>query len=559
MLRLSASRYLTHSVIVALLTAGAFLAFRAAYFEGIRSSDGANYATVARNVAEGRGLVSSVVQPGLMSVVPSGPNGQAFVIQAPLWPLLLSYAFRIGGATEATLLSLSGALLVAIALEVWWLTLLMTRSTAWAYLAWAFLITNPFVIGTSLAGANVMLQASILGAVFLLAWPALRWWTVLLTGIMLGLACVTRENSIFAAAAVAFMWYRQLDARHDRGERRWFLLGLRSPRPLGVLALAVGVVLLITLVPVRLEASRKAAVIGHGDAPVLRMTFLYYTSVADQGWYFLYDHPMLRVDPKAYFWEHPGELAGKVWYQLRVLFAKETVPALLSFLPWFVPIMAPWLLNGPSARWMTYGLFSVLGVQVLVGSITILNFIYFFAFLPVIVVAVVATARELWTNAQTALRRQSILRATGLAALCAYALAPLPVNATLLVTGVKPGTGDYHLSRRAERDLARFLVEHTETDAVVSSSHAALIAWNTRRTIVMYSGHPGYTIGGSPMWLAIDQQLPIDYIMLNSLALESPNRPLLNGFRQVATLKTPDVEAWLFARPGRNGRAAKGQ
>jgi hypothetical protein len=392
----------------------------------------------------------------------------------------------------------------------------------------------------------VLLQSFLLMAIFLACGAAPRVWNVLLVGLLLGIACVTRENSALAFPAIALMWHQRLSLRGTTARRRASLLFLTSAAGRNRLVLALAVVGVLAVIPVWMEASRKAAVIGHADAPVLRMTLLYYTSIADQGWYYLYQHPMLAVDPKAFFREHPEELFRKMVFQFRVLFLRETVPAMLSFLPFFVPVLVPRL--APTARGRT-GIWATLvfaATQVIVGAMTFLNFTYFFAFLPMIVTGITATAAGLLPIAA---RAGCSLRQWGSRGLLAYALAPCFVNAALLTKGGKPGTGDYHLSPAAERALSGFIGRNTEATSVIACSHSALMAWDTGRTILMYSSQPRYTIGDTPMWRAVDSRVRIDYILLNSLASETPERILLPGFRLVASAPLAgEGEAWLFGR-----------
>lgn len=514
----------------------AFTLFAFAYFNGLRSSDGANYAVVARNFSEGRGLTSSVIQPGLVGVVPTSKEGQASVIQAPLWPLLVAGGFWLAGPREGVFLLLSGVLFVIVLTQTWRMGHLLTGSVFGAWLAWGLAAFNPFVIGSAIAGTAAMLQASLVSAGLLLAATgALSGIGALKMGAILGLACVTRENSVFVLAPVAIIWAHRLrEAGYARGRLVARLLGL-------------SVIVLITVAaPVAIEAYRKASVIGRFDAPVLRLTFLYHASVADQGWYFIYDHPMLKINPVAYFVSHPDELLKKIWFQLRVPFAKETLPALLCFVPWFVPVLSPPHMRTGLPRVFGTGVIAALGLQVLLGSTSFLNFTYFYAFLPAICACVAASVFALCQTIASGSTRG--WRRSAMVAAALYGAAPLLINVTLLAAGRRPGTGDYHLSRSDERALSGFIRANTPRDAVLSASHSALLAWDTRHTIFQYSGHPLYVVQDSPMWRALDERVRIDYILLNSLASETPEQPLLPGFKQVARLQNNDLRAWLFTR-----------
>jgi hypothetical protein len=140
---------LLHSLLVLVLSAVACVIYYRHLTPGaLVSSDGCNYAAVARNFQEGRGLVSGVIQPGLMTVVPSTRDGQAFVIQAPLWPYLLSQWYGLFGATSGATLALCYLLCCLAGLLSWWVCYLMAGSKGMAYLVCAMLLTNPHYMGS---------------------------------------------------------------------------------------------------------------------------------------------------------------------------------------------------------------------------------------------------------------------------------------------------------------------------------------------------------------------------------------------------------------------------
>ncbi|HEX6512649.1 MAG TPA: hypothetical protein VF157_10145, partial [Chloroflexota bacterium] len=528
--RLSSRSLLLHSAVVVVFTALLLAVYHVMYFQGIRSSDGANYATIARNIAEGKGLISSVIQPGLMTVVPSTRDGQAFVIQAPLWPIVLGYWFKLFGVSTLALEALAGLLFTIGVVECWWLGYLLSKRVAAAYVAVALLASNPLIIGHIMAGSNVVLQGAIIGALFILMYCRLRWWTVLLSGILLGLGSVTRENTAFLGAGLALCWLLQL--RKKRPGKYW----LPAPRALATGAVCVVIVALLAWVPVSIEASRKAHAIGRADAPVMRLTALYETPAIDTGWYFIYDSPALQVNPVDYFREHPDQLLKKVIFQIRVAFIQQTVPALLSYTPLFIPVLLPWSLRSIRARAIGYALLLVLAIQVVVSSLSILNYIYFIAFLPVICALVAASVAALVAGAFAGFRKGWMwpLRIV----LAAYGLLPIVVNAYHMGRGEPVLTGDYQtfLTPDQEARLTNFIRSNTTSGSTIVMAFSPLMAWDTERTIIQYTSAPRYRPGPGEMWQRIDQQVPIDHVLFTSLIFEDESAPMLPGFHLESTL-----------------------
>lgn len=535
-----------HCITVVLLTCASLLVYHLLYYKGIRSSDGANYATIARNFAEGRGLVSSVIQPGLMTVVPSSQAGQAFVVQAPLWPIVLGGWFRLFGASTIALEALAGLLIVIATLECWLLAYLLSGKPIAGYLGIALMLANPYVIGHSMAGSNVAMQSAILGGLFLLMYLPLSWRSAVATGILMGLGIVTRENTIFVLPAVAVCWYVRLRSKEGSGR----VLGLNRQAVIRFVSV-LAVVLVITWTAESLETARKARAIGSIDAPVARLTSLYDTPVGNSGWYFIYDHPMLHIDPRAYFKEHPDVLVNKIIYEIRVLFIRQTLPAIMSYTPLFIPLILPWLFATTAARLVAWGLLIVSAVQVAVSSLSIMNFVYFIAFLPVIcsLVAVSVTALLGYFD-RVPLRKPGVSGVVRIL-LATYAMAPLVVNIGSMAKGVPVLTGDYEaITPAQERQFTAFILDNTSPSSVIASGSSALMAWDTRRTIIEYSANPDYHISDSPMWHLIDRQIRIDAILLSSIVGETADMPMLPGFVLKRSLETADLQAWLFARNG---------
>ena len=160
---------------------------------------------------------------------------------------------------------------------------------------------------------------------------------------MLSLAVVTREPSIFALPGVAGCWLAGgPSGTSPPGE------GLRAR--LARVAAYLVVVTAIVALALALEKKAVARAAGTAASPTLHATFLYYTPVLDANWYFSYDDPAMKIDPWRYFAAHPRVLIDKIVFQLRVCFLQQTLLPMQSSVPWFLPILAPWLLPHGAAR-----------------------------------------------------------------------------------------------------------------------------------------------------------------------------------------------------------------
>jgi len=513
--------------------------YHVCFFQGFQSSDGANYATVARNLLDGRGLTSSVIQPGLMTQVPSTRQGQAYVTQKPLWPTLLAGWFWLFGATPVSAVLLSYLFCLTAAGVAWILGYRLSGKSLGGHLAVGLLLSNPHYVGNVLAVYNVALHSALIALLFLLLWAPPTVPRAAAVGVVLALAVVTREPSIFVFPAIAFCW--AFDRPSATGTAR-AALRAHLVRVLGCLAVAAAIV--AASLAVEKKAVARAA--GTSATPTLRATFFYYTPVLDANWYFSYDDPAMRIDPRRYFAEHPRVLIDKILFQLRVCFVEQTLLPMQSSVPWFLPIFAPWVLPDRAARRVAVALLITLGMLVAAGSVTTLHLQYFLAFLPVIEAGVAATAVALLAQLGKGAVGARGWTAVGVAA---YALAPIAFNVGRYATGWRLPTGEYGLRPEQVRTLAQFIVRNTAADAVVACSHSPLMAWHTGRVIVQYSGSPDYRISNRPMWHRIDAHVPIDAIVLNSWANETPDLEVLDGFRMVKAIKTPEVKAWLFRRP----------
>lgn len=529
---------LVHSTVVLFAASVVLLFLHFRHYRELPYTDGANYAVLARSHMEGHGLRSPVIFPGVMTLVPTSREGQVFVVQAPLWPLLLAYVFRLFGAS-ALAVSVTGYVLAALtALAVWWIAFLASCRPGVGYLAAALLLTQPTYYAAISNGSTVPLQGALVSGLVLLMWAPLRLESGIAAGVLAGLGMVARENTVFVALALAFCWRPALAGLAGKATRRRVAVALLA----GLVCAAV---------PVALESARKAKALGGAGHPVIRATMLYGTPGFNPHWYWLYDYPLLGTSPVAYFRQNPRALWDKMSDQIGRVFLRNTLPSLVTPSPWFVPVVLPWLLCTPASRRAGWCVLLALALQVVAASVSFLHPSYFLVFVPPLCALVAASIGAL---AERLFRSRGLLRRLGLGTVLAYALTPLLLNISPMAEPGGVTMGDIEFDPRATERLYAFVREHTPPDSVIAFGHipATLLAWHTHRTVVSYDPAPYSRPANTEMWRRLDHQLPLDFILLSSFT-DVDTSDVLEGFELLATDETRYLRAWLFGRKGARG------
>jgi len=520
-----------HSSLVIMLAAIAIARLDELHYREFPHSDGVNYAVVARSVAEGSGLVSPVVQPGLIGLARTDERGQAFVIQAPGWPLVLAQAFRLFGATPRVE-TMTGYLFVALAaLGAFWLAALSTQSLWAGYMGAAFDLSGPWVFGTAVSGGNAPLQSLLILALFLLLFRRPTPSTMAVAGLISGLGLVVRETMLFAIAGflIAAWW-------HDRN---------RAHRVLGGPAILAFSLLLMA--PWLVDRERRARVAPGGAFPTVTATLLYGTSQMDSRWYWRESIDWSALRPVEYLVAHPRELISKIRGQVFGVFLHDILPKVFSFSPMLLPLAWPFFI-ARERRAAGLAVMISLGLFVIGGSLSFLHPAYVLCFLPALAGLVAASLDGILRRLGTATQP----RRAGLVAAAGYALLPLVVNLEAIGKAGAVDVGEYPFGPSAVQRLCAFTTSETPAGSVIAIAHhpASLVAWYVRRSFLQYDPAADTRIGPTPMWGRILARIPVDYILLTSF-MEKGDEPLPDGFFLRATLNESGIRAWLYERSNR--------
>ncbi len=209
-------------LILILLLAVALFAWQQ-YFEhaflALPYNDAMDYASIARNIAEGKGVVSSYLTPlSLAHAEEPYPN----IWRAPLWPIILAASFSFFGFTDQVAASTSGFFYIAALVPL----VLLGRKLAGSLVAfWAGLlyIFSPASLYYSISGMTEPLAAFLMLLWLFLLWKAAEkgghflFWA----GAAGGFFYLARYNAlVFIAISFLFLAWIHLREKSAAGKTR---------------------------------------------------------------------------------------------------------------------------------------------------------------------------------------------------------------------------------------------------------------------------------------------------------------------------------------------------
>jgi hypothetical protein len=521
-----------------LIALGLGLAAFALLFLGVRlgwpalSSDSYEYAQVARNVAEGRGISTDAVVVREMARLGTTDLPAPYFMHDPGTPLLLGSLFRVAGPSNAAL-AWTGGLCFMFTIA------LVQRLGAWlggepvGWMAVLLALTSTPLLGYSSAGLSELPYACLLTlSVLLLAKTERAGWPIVFaSGAAFGAVALVRSNSLpFLPWALLFL----ADSRAGGlGWDRLRAAGRRLAVDGAVFLVGFGLVLAPNM-------ARSYAHLGHPLHNIQsEVMLLYYTSgVGDGKSSDVFATPDPLPPAVGYLLAHPGELFAKVEWQLvraaGQVFMGGPVGgaagdgALVLLL--MVVMALPDRPESPRSRRLRWLLAACVVTAALVGAVYNLRWRQFYGFIPI--AAVLVAARLVREIRRTPAGPERAVRLAGLAVLVA-ALGVLP----LLRRPLDPATLNLD---RLYRSLALFVRQNAPASAVVlvdpqpAIAHHAL-AWYSRNSYVSYAPYTLEKLEGAP------SSRPL-YFLKIALWPKQP-RPLEGGrpprFERVARWKDP--------------------
>ena len=450
--------------------------------------DNYEYADVARNVAEGRGLVTDGASVLEMATLGNSRLPLPYFVHDPGNAIYLGGFFALFGSRTSVIALASGTCFI---LTVTLTYLLGARlfGEGVGLLAAFFAVINAQLNGLSVSGLSELPASFLFTLGFFLLCGVRGPGTAFGAGLAVGALVVMRQNAlpfvpwclIFVALlpdmgpGLAASWRRP----------NWAALKTRTIRIL--LPFALGIVLLVG--PNAVRTMRQFGHPLHGLG--WRAIWLAHTGAIpldkfSQVW----QTTGLDVDPVGYLRTHPGELLGKMEYQIRDALSRIMTGGTRAVAAdaFFFALVLLGLLAPPKEERRQAAarrLFAACALTaILVGGAAFLRWRHLYLFIPVGLVYAAEVTRRLvavenWAGG--ALLRRLRIGALLLAVAASQWLPLIPPPSEL--------RGE--LDRRL-RVLALFVAQHTPEDAIVlveSKTPFSLcaLAWHQRRQYVSYS------------------------------------------------------------------------
>ncbi len=184
-------------LLVGAVSAALWLRWVQTSYQGI-NSDAADYAQIARHVARGHGLQTSVLRPMRLAILDDASGPHPDVTRQPLYSLILAALFRLFGTCDRTVLLASGLSYGLTGLATFWLGAHLFGSGA-GLVATLFTLTNLELLDWAVSGYSETLLSwlwtlALLTLLYVADQPSMA----VLAGGMLALCYLTRANMMLA-------------------------------------------------------------------------------------------------------------------------------------------------------------------------------------------------------------------------------------------------------------------------------------------------------------------------------------------------------------------------
>lgn len=544
------------------VTLGAFLIF-AVFLNLLNNgvpvwwSDSYEYAQVARNFAEGRGLVTSSPHVLEAWILQGHPLPLPYFFHDPGQALVLGLYIKVLGASDATVGWMSGSFYILIPAVVYFFARRVFGAQV-AVLAALLAVANNQLVSFGLTGLSEIPYAFFLTCCLYSLYRQRKRWHVLVSGLLFGWLAVMRSNSLPFLPWVALFIALDPPEQLAVGVIDRIRQLAHSPRAQFVRVALFVLGFLLVFTP---NAIRNYSLIRnplYNAASVYSLVF--YTSAIDGKSSNVYSLPGLDVQPLKYLATNPDQLVNKMEYQLSRTLQQLYEGGIDSNFNGIDAILIALLLIGAvlprrdqNARQTALRrlVYLCIATGLVVGSMTFLRWRHMYGFVPVVLILdaelILAGLRALQArvNRQSARPVPIVLTGAVLAVLLLGALGLWAATRATLIGD--PENQDY-------RGVARWLAQNTPDDALILAEQGDAsfgienaLAWYARRELVEYHDFTATTIpakrGSAPLYLL--------FVSTNTKTRNAIlSTPALRGYVEIARLNRNSLpNAILYSSP----------
>jgi len=456
-------------VLIALVGIGAFGRFYTARFNGLVSTNAMEIADIAQQLRAGHGMSTKVIRPlALAYGQPDEEGVMPETLHAPLYPLLLSWLFKVRGGGDASVAIFNGLMFLLTGWVIFAIARLLWDKVV-GLLAVALYFVSVEAIGQALTASG----ATLAGLLITIAiWAALRnrqslqgsdelsgastrrgfaLWPVIIGGIF-GLTYLAGLTSLLLVIPLAVL-------ATTRSPIRW--------RQVAIMAIAA----LVVTLP---WAVRNVLVAGTPLPALSKYALLTHTQTYP-GESVFQQMPGQMPSPITFVLSHPGEILKKVANGLTVTYRGGPNIVNLYLFPFF--ILGAFLFGGSSLKRSLWRVaVAMFALQALSTCLYTLDVSGMGVLLPILLCLAVGSLVE-------ALRRTEASRSVQvLVGAIVFALVLFPTASSAVLGGKAPGS-------RSATSLG-LMRDRLREDAVIATDSPAAVAWYAHKQAVLLPATP---------------------------------------------------------------------
>ncbi|MCK4325025.1 MAG: glycosyltransferase family 39 protein, partial [Armatimonadetes bacterium] len=457
------------AVLIALLGIGTFGRFYTARFNGLVSTTAMEIGDIAQQLRAGHGMSTKVIRP--LALAYGQPNEEGVMpetLHAPLYPLLLSWLFKVRGGGDATIAMFNGLMFLLTGWVIFAIARLLWDKVV-GLLAVALYFVSVEAIGQALTASG----ATLAGLLITIAiWAALRnrqstetsqqpnrsatrrgfaVWPAII-GAMFGLIYLAGLTSLLLVIPLAVL-------ATTKSPMRW--------RQVAIMAIAA----LVVTLP---WAARNLLVTGSLSPPLAKYGLLTHTQTYP-GESVFQQMPGQVPQPIFFVLSHPGEMLTKVVNGLTVVYRGG--PSILNLYLFAFFIFGAFLFGASSLKRCVWRVaVAMLALQALSICLYTLEAHGMGVLLPILLCLAVGSLIE-------ALRQTEASRSVQvLVAVVVFGLVLFPTASSAVLGGKTPGS----------RSLGSLSVmrDRLGEDAVIATDSPAGVAWYAHKQAVLLPATP---------------------------------------------------------------------